>query len=579
MSVIAQNKFRVSPRRDNRILILTALFFLLGAIIVGRFFNLQVRQHDYYLGLAKEGHSIYQELMPERGVIYVRERNELYPIVANKDYYSVYADPRQIKDVKVVIDKVTPILGLKEEEWQALIPKLKKTDDPYEPIKNKVTRSQVEEIKKLELPGIDYKPEPYRYYPEANFSGQVLGFIGFSGEEKQGNYGLEGYFDQELAGQRGMIQSIKDAWGSLITVGDRKIEKAVDGADLVLTADRTIQVTACQKIKDAVAGFEAEGGTVIVMEPNTGAIIAMCSWPNFDPDKYNEVEDINVYNNRAIFYDYEPGSVFKAFTMAAGIDLGLVTPETTYEDTGEIKIIGQKPIRNSDLKAYGVQTMTQVLEKSLNTGAVFVVDKLGKENFREYVKKFGFGKITGITLSTEVPGNIANLDKKGEIYSMTASFGQGITVTPLQLVSAFTALANGGKLMKPYFVDEIINSDGSTIKTQPQVVSQVISPRTAATIKGMLTSVVENGWGKKAGVAGYYVGGKTGTAQVAAGGGYGSETMHTFIGFAPVSAPKFVMLVLLDKPKKVKFSADSATTIFGQIAKFILEYYQVPPER
>ena len=561
---------------ESRIIILALFIFLFGLLIIFRLFSLQVVQNSFYTLMASERHEVYKDLFPERGLIYTEEKGELYPLVANRDYYLVYAEPTKIESPNKIVDSVTSILGLEEEEWKDLLARLAKRDDPYEPIKHKVTKRQVEQIEALGSDGVGFLPETYRFYPEEGIGGHILGFVSMKDEEKVGQYGLEGYFNEELSGKSGLLKSIKDALGYLITIGPRSVQKAEDGVDLVLTIDRHIQFTACQKLQEFYNYFEAESGTVIIMEP-TGAIIAMCSFPDFDPEYYSEVEDINYLNNPAIFCPFEPGSVFKAITMAAGLDTGKVEPQTTYVDEGEVKV-GPYTIRNSDLQTYGEQTMTQVLEKSLNTGALFVEQEIGKETFKKYVEAFGFGKNTGITLDTEMPGDLSQLNKRGDIYGITASYGQGITVTPLQLITAFAAIANRGKLVKPYIISETIKPNGDKEITQPKEVRQVIQPKIASLLTGMLISVVENGYGKKAGVEGYYIGGKTGTAQVAAAGGYGAKTIHSFVGFGPVSNPKFVMLVKLDNPKGIRFASDSITPLFGQLAEFLLNYYQIVPD-
>src|SRR3989338_1875041 len=380
--------------KESRITILTVVIFLFGLIIIGRLFTLQILQNSFYSLLATEKHEIYRDLFPQRGSIYVHEGGDLYPLVTNKDYYLVYAEPIKIKSPNTVIDKITPILGLEEEEWKALLPKLAQNDDPYEPIKHKVSPEQVEQIESLGLDGIGFLPETYRYYPEKSIGGHIFGFVGFQSDERVGQYGLEGYFNQELSGKSGLLKSVKDALGSLVTIGPRSIQSAEDGVDLVLTIDRQVQFFACQKLKEFFDYFQSEKGSVIIMEPKTGAIIAMCSLPDFNPEYYNEVEDINYLNNPAIFYDYEPGSVFKPITMAAALELGEIEPDTTYEDTGEVKV-GPFTIRNFDNQAHGIKTMTEVLELSLNTGAMFAAEKIGKDNFREFVEAFGFGQPTG----------------------------------------------------------------------------------------------------------------------------------------------------------------------------------------
>lgn len=457
-------------------------------------------------------------------------------------------------------------------------------------IKNNIVyqvNQETGEETKAEIAGIDYMWQLYRYYPEGNIGSHLLGFVGYMDDEKIGHYGLEGFFNQELFGQFGSVIAERDARGDLVIVNDREYNKAEDGSDLILTINRSIQFKACQKLNTAALRYGADGGSIIIMDPATGAIIAMCSWPDYDPNNYQTVEDIKVFNNPAIFAQYEPGSIFKTFTMAASIDQDAITPDTTYNDEGSVMVSGwPKPIRNSDYDThggYGVVNMVTVLEESLNTGAIFAMQQVGPQIFSDYVKDFGFGEKTGIELETESQGDIDNLlaDKIKQVDAAVASFGQGIAVTPLQLVTAYAAVANGGILMKPYLVKEIIQKDGSKIITKPRQIKQVISERTALLLTGMLVNVVEGGHAKWAGVTGYYVAGKTGTAQVAYKDrrGYSDRTIHTFVGFAPAEEAKFVILVKLDDPKSVRFAASSAAPLFGELAEFILNYWEIPKER
>ncbi|MFH0805143.1 MAG: penicillin-binding protein 2, partial [Patescibacteria group bacterium] len=325
----------------------------------------------------------------------------------------------------------------------------------------------------------------------------------------------------------------------------------------------------------------ADGGSIIIMDPMTGAMIAMCGYPDFDPNKYRGVEDANTFLNPATFYVYEPGSIFKPITMAAALDQGALTPTTTYNDTGQA-VFGKYTIKNSDGKANGVQTMTQVLEKSLNTGAIFAAESIGPQKFEEYVQRFGFGQKYGLELSTEAQGNISNLAAHKELSMATGSFGQGISATLLQMTNAFGVIANGGKLMQPYIVDEVANpSSGVSTKTEPRVIRQVVTSKTATTLAAMLVNVVRNGHGKRAGVPGYFVAGKTGTAQIARSDGPGYETDFTigsFCGFAPVDNPRFVMCVKIDKPRDVQWAESTAAPLFGQLAQFMVNYYGIPPE-
>jgi cell division protein FtsI/penicillin-binding protein 2 len=298
------------------------------------------------------------------------------------------------------------------------------------------------------------------------------------------------------------------------------------------------------------------------------------------------VEDMNIYNNPVIFEQYEPGSVFKTITMAAALNEGVVTPQTAYVDKGRIKVQGWDGyIKNSDYAtkgAHGEVDMNYVLEHSLNTGAIYAMQLTGPDKFSDYVERFGFGQRTGIELEAEARGDLKNLDKGSvaEVYAATASYGQGISVTPLQMVMSYAAIANDGILMKPFMVKKIIKDDSEEDITRPVQIRRVISERSSELLSGMLVNVVRGGHAEKAAVEGYYVGGKTGTAQVASSvGGYGSKTIHTFIGMAPIDDPKFVMLVKLDNPSNARYSASSAAPLFGDIADFILDYYKVPKER
>ena len=337
-------------------------------------------------------------------------------------------------------------------------------------------------------------------------------------------------------------------------------------------------------LKRAMEKFSADSGTVIVMDSKTGKILAMANQPSFDPNDFSKTEDISTFSNPAISESYESGSVFKAFTEAIGLDTGKISPTSTYVDTGIVSEAGYS-IRNSDLKANGLQTMTQVLEKSLNTGVIYIEKLVGNKLFADYVKRFGFGQKTGIDLPGELAGNTVNLnDSKTTINFFTAAFGQGIAVTPLQLAAGYGALANSGMLMKPQIIDKIQYADGRIEQIEPQEVRQVVSKATADQMGSMLRSVVTDGHGKRADVPGYLVGGKTGTAQVAKTGSKGYEVgmnIGSFGGYAPINSaandPQFVVLVKIVNPKGVEWAESSAAPTFGQVMKFLLEYYKVRP--
>ncbi|MFA5935384.1 MAG: penicillin-binding protein 2 [Patescibacteria group bacterium] len=582
-------RFGTPSRRENRPAPQARLRFLgfflclpLLAVML-RLGYLQILEHGTYAALASDQHDLEAKLLPERGKIYVRDEvdNKLYPLATNRDSWLIYAVPRNMKDPVAVAHDLAPLVGKPDVDLVTML--TRDPNDPYEVVLKNATTVVMQAVKEKSFEGLGFLKVSARLYPEKGVSGQLIGFVGpgDAPNSQIGKYGIEGAFNELLAGKPGSIVAEKDASGRRLTIGESHIQAAVNGSDVVLTIDRTIQFEACSQIKEAVERHQADDGSIVVMDPNTGAIMAMCSFPDFDPTEYGKVKDIGDLNNPVVFTAYEPGSIFKSFTMAAGIHAEKIGPKTTYIDTGSEEI-DDFTIRNSDGKAHGLQTMTQAIDESLNTATIFVQRLLGKDSFRNYVDAFGFGKRTEIELSPEGKGNVSSLVKKGSIWAATASYGQGVTATPIQLVAGYAALANGGKLMRPYIVDEIIHPDGTRERTKPQVVSTPVDPRTSRLISGMLVSAVENGHGKRAGVPGYWVAGKTGTAQVARGDGLGYQkdvTIGSFVGFAPASDPRFIMLIKINHPKDVQWAESSAAPLFGTMAKFLLTYLKVPPER
>lgn len=544
-----------------------------------RLYSLQVSAYSSFRALAEGQHTIFKELIPQRGEIFLRDKNGVYPAAVNQDTKLAYAVPKEIEDPFAAAREAASILGFPEAELRG---KLEKPDDAYELLKHKLNEEEISRINDLKIKGIRLADESYRYYPSGELAANILGFVGWKGEDFGGRYGVEAFFDRELKGEEGKIIQNRDASGRWITTGIRELTRAKDGNSLVLTIDHIIQYETEKLLKSAVEKTDADGGSVVVMEPETGKILAMANFPTFNPNEYSKVEDISVYKNPIVSDAYESGSVFKTFTIAAGIDSSKITPDSTYIDTGIVQEAGYS-IRNSDLKAHGVQTMTQVLEESLNTGVIYVEKLLVNKNFSDYVSRFGFGEKTGIELPGEASGNIRNLKNiKSDIQFFTASFGQGITVTPIQLASAYSAIANGGMLMKPQIIDKIITGDGIEKEVSPQEKRRVISERAALFTSEILESVVLNGHGKRAGVPGYRVGGKTGTAQVASSEKKGYEegkNIGSFAGFAPIDSPKFTIVVKMENPKAVEWAESSAAPLFGELMKFLLEYYNVEPTK
>ncbi len=567
---------------SGRIRVVQVGCVLLALLLVARFFQLQVMEHAVYQLLASDQHDMKASLEPSRGTIYVRDQwdQKLYPIAKDRPSWNLFAAPREMKDKSVVAEEVGLLLGQPKEELLARFTAA--SSSAYLPLAKDIPFENVEKIREKKIRGVWIARGSARLYPETGMGGQLIGYTVVNDENiREGRYGIESYENVALAGEPGMIEGERDALGRRLAFGQATVKQPKNGADVVLTIDRSIQQFLCTKMEEAVKRFEAESATSIVLNPETGAVLGMCSFPNFLPGDVGKIKDVGLLNNPATFTPYEPGSIFKAFTMAAGIESGKISPQTVYVDKG-VEEIDNFKIRNSDKLAHGTQSMIKVLEMSLNTGTIFVQRLVGRENFRDYVKRFGFGEKTGIELPSETKGTIASLEKRGAIFAATASFGQGITTTPLQLVAGYAALANNGTLMKPYIVQEIIR-DGVSTKTKPEPVREVVSSRTARLVTGMLVNVVEKGHGKRAGVPGYYVAGKTGTAQVPnpRGGGYlpPDVTIGSFAGYAPADHPKFAMIVKVEKPKTVQYAESSAAPIFGEIAQFLMTYFQIEPER
>jgi cell division protein FtsI (penicillin-binding protein 3)/stage V sporulation protein D (sporulation-specific penicillin-binding protein) len=568
----------------DRVQLLLIAFAVITVLVLFKLFRVQVIQHTAYKALASGQHELVEILQPERGEVFAQDPhgdNGVTVIATNQDVYTVFVNPRQIQDPQLIAERIAPILALDRETIEELI---SQQDRTYVQLKQRASQQQVNALQQLidkdELFGVDWLPEDGRLYPHKEIAAAVTGFIGFVEDERKGQYGIEAGLEEQLSGSPGKFEYDKDASGQYtISVGKHDIIEAQDGEDIYTTIDINIQNESCRALEEAVDKWDAKRGSVLVMNPKTGAILSMCNVPHYDPNAYGEVEDYDVLNNHSLM-PYESGSVFKTFAMAAAINEGNITPYTTYEDTGEIKV-DEFTIKNSDEKANGVVDMNTALELSLNTGSIFAVSTLTNELWKQYVKDFGFGEASGVSLSNESAGNIAPLDAGLDINSWTSSYGQGITVTPLQMISAYAAIANDGMLMKPHIIERIIQSDGTQKVTEPEVIGQPIRPETARTVSAMLVNVVDGGHAIEAGVEGYFVAGKTGTAEIPRedGAGYYQDLHNdTFVGFFPVSDPQVVMLVKIDEPT-APWAAISAAPVFGKLSQYLVNYMHIPPDR
>ncbi len=542
-----------------RITVIIVVFSLLYSSLVFKLYTVQVEGRERYEAEAFSFHVKNGFLNPLRGGVYFTDKSGAAVAAAiNKEYPTVYAVPKDVEDAAYTAEILSDISIRDKEE---LVSILNRKDSSYAPIIKKATDEQVAKVlesnfgcleNKDECVGIEYKRS--RLYPLGTVAAHLLGFVS-ADESVGGAYGIELYYNDELRGVAGVSE------------GDRIVQSARAGDDLKLTIDSNIQREAEKILSGLVEKYKAEKGTVIVQDPKTGKILAMGSVPTFNLNSYNEYE-IKNFLNPAVQAIYEPGSVFKIITMAAALDADKITPDTTYVDTGSLTL-NSETIRNWDLKAHGKLTMTQVIEGSVNTGAAFAENALGHDNFYEYLIKFGFKNETGIDLPGEILGSLRPLEvEKRDINFATASFGQGVSTTPVSLLRAMSAIANHGVMMKPY-----LNAD-----LEPEVVGRVISEEASREVVDMMVSAVNKA--EIARIKSYTVAGKSGTAQVPdfGRGGYTDEVINTYVGFAPAYDPRFVILIKMDKPAGAPLAGLTVVPAFRDLAQFILNYYNVPPD-
>ncbi len=558
-----------------RINFLLVFFILGGFLVIGRLFFWQVLSFDDLKAMAEGQHFISFEIPAQRGEILASDG---FPLASNEEAFLVFASLPEIKqDKNEVAEKLAPLLEPENEATMAALIKerLLRSDLVWVPLKHKVSREVKSQIENLKIGGIGFEEEQSRSYPEGSSSAHLLGFVGddVNGQEK-GYFGLEGFYDLELKGRPGILQREKDATGKPILVGEVKKEKERQGRTLVTTIDRTIQFIINEKLKEGLARYGALSGTVTIMEPKTGAILGMASLPNYDPGKFFAY-DKTLYSNPAVALAYEPGSTFKVLVMSAALNEDVVKPETRCDKCDGPRVISNYTIKTWNEKYFPDSTMTEVIQHSDNIGMVFVGEKLGIGKMYSYLQKFGLGQATGIDLEDEASPKLRPKNEWKLIDLATASFGQGVALTPIQMLRAVAVIANGGKLVKPFLVKEVISEEGKT-EIQPKIGDEVLKPSTASIMTEMMVNAVDNGESKWAKPKGYRIAGKTGTAQIPVAGHYDQEkTIASFVGFAPADNPQFVMLVTLREPTSSPWGAETAAPLWFDMAREIFTYYGI----
>jgi len=535
---------------------------------------------------------------------------------------NVIVDPTMIYSLTESVDQLAPLLNIDKRKLKKLLERRPKR---YVEVTHKIVPEVSEKIQELKenpryrelLRGVQLRDEHWRYYPERSLAAQILGFVDSNGN---GQYGIEGRFDHELSGQEGVIFGAINTRGQRILGKGSGIQRATDGSDILISIDRVIQGEVERILEEDTVRFDADFGQVIVIEPKTGRVLAMAHAPTFDPNSFGkafaryeilpedevivrEDEFFNqriptiadkgryyryfnkwgpeVFRNKIVSDIYEPGSVVKALTMAAALNADEITPQTTYMDRGPVEVDEFK-IRNADETYAGKTTMIEVLNRSLNTGIAFIAQKMGAKLLYEYLNNFGFGQYTDVELDGEAEGQLEYWKDWEASELVTRGFGQGMTSTALQMAMSFSALANGGYLMKPLLVEEVRSPDGTVRTFQPEKVRRVISDETYNKIKAMLLNAVNNGIARGARVWGYSVMGKTGTSQTYKHGkaqeGEGT-TITSFAGFGPIKDPAFVILVKFDRPKVSRWGSETAAGTFRRVAEFLFQHFGIPPDK
>ncbi|MBI2023344.1 penicillin-binding protein 2 [Candidatus Giovannonibacteria bacterium] len=560
---------RVSAHFSTRIYVVVFFVLLVSAAIIVRLFFLQVVNYSWYKAMAQRQQGYNVELAPKRGDISLRYKDgSLFTAATTQQGYLLYLDMRSLENPEEVFVKLNKITPVDRDLFFAIS---KKKDDPYEVLKQQISEEEGNKIRALELKGVELVEKGWRYYPGGTMASHVLGFVSTLSGEPEGKYGIEKYYETTLKGSLGTERGEKDAKGILIALSDQFTNPAREGGNVVLTIEPELQRFAEAQLKEVFEKWHATSGAIMVLEPKTGKIRALAAVPVFDPNEYNKEKNLSVFLNPMVEKIYELGSVFKPLTVAAALDKGVITPETKYMDYGFLKI-GPSTIRNFDGKGRGEVDMQRVLSESLNTGAVFAMRQLGGENLYEYFRKYGLEEPLGLDLPGEIYGDLSNLDSGREIEYATASFGQGVAVTPLELAMALSSLGNGGKLMRPVITEDYT----------PQVIRQVLKKETSHTITQMLVNVVDTSLaGGAAKIPGYSIAAKTGTAQIPKtdGKGYSGEYLHSFFGYLPAYDPQFLIYLMLEKPQEVNYASHTLTDPFKKIVEFLINYYTIPPDR
>jgi cell division protein FtsI/penicillin-binding protein 2 len=560
-----------------RIRIVIVCIFLVAIILLARLFFVQVIHKNLYTEKADKQYITPSSNIFNRGSIFFSKKDgSLVAGATITSGFKLAIIPKKIIDSESTYSKLAPYTKMDKETF---LNKVSKINDPYEEIATGLTKEQITEVENFHLPGVYIYKDNWRFYPGESLASHALGFLAYRDNDKVGQYGLERFYDTTLSKPKdeAYVNFFAEVFSNISNTVSNK-----NTGDIITTIEPMTQGTLESELSATLKKWKADQAGGIIINPQTGEIYAMAGLPNFDLNNFGNVDDPIIYRNSMVENVFEFGSVIKPLVMAGAIDAGVVTPETKYFDAGSV-IVDKKTINNFDKKGRGTVTMQDVLDQSLNTGMVFVENKLGHDKFRSYMKSYGIGEKTGIDLPNETSGLIKNLDSPRNIEYANASFGQGIALTPAEAVRAFSVIANGGKLITPHLIKEIKYDNGLTKTINPSFTKEnLLKKESTDTITRMLVHVFESYDGGAHKLNNHSIATKTGTAQVAMENGKGYYTdrhMHSFFGYFPAYDPKFLVFIFLKNPKEVKYASQTLIPPFINITKFIINYYNVPPDR
>ena len=556
-----------------RLKIYFIVFLLVFVTLWARLFYWQIIKGGNLSQKAKLQYQAKELLSAPRGSILSSDRTWL---AANTQGWLMYASKLEITEsLKSIANKITPLLRDRNIQIEEL---LNRKNLVWIPLVHKLKSDVKNNIQALNINGIGFEPEDLRVYPESSSAAQLLGFVGKDdlGQDK-GYFGLEGYYDLQLTGKEGFALAEKDAHGVTLVDGDKKTISAISGVDLLTYIDKTIQLVIEKRLKEGIEKYGAISGTAVVLDPNSVGVLAMASYPSYDPEKYFDYGN-EFFKNPVISDSFEPGSIFKTIVMASGLDAGVIEPNTKCDICGGPVKVDKYSIETWDNKYHPDSTMTDVIVHSDNVGMTFVGRKLGAGLLYDYLTKFGIGELSGVDLQGEENSGLRGKGSWNDVDLATASFGQGVAVTPIQMVRAAAVIANGGNLVKPKVVAKI-TKDGWEENIDKEQEERVISTGAAEKMTNMMVAAVKNGEAKWTQAKGFKIAGKTGTAQIPIGGHYDDKkTIASFVGFAPADKPKFVMLVTLREPKTSPWGSETAAPLWFSIARDLFPYLGIQPE-